>query len=80
MIDRRGHRKLRLTSRKHFQPRPKRFNRNSGNGQPQEEQTPSFKVSVPILAFTDAPASTVNSLQSRFKKSGDILSGILKIS
>ena len=41
-------------------------------------QLPSFKISVPITAYINAPASTVSNLQDRLKSYGDVPSGILK--
>ena len=73
MIDRRGHRKLKLTSRKHSKLKPKQV---CAVEQPQEVQPPGLEISFPIAAYTDAPVSTVNNLQDRLKSHGTIPSGI----
>ena len=68
MIDRRGHRKLRLTSRKHFKPKPKR-NRNSS-------QVLDLRISLPLSAYIDGPVKTVENLQIRLKSYEAVPSGI----
>lgn len=76
MNDRRGHRKLRLTSRKHFKPKPKRV-RDSIAVRPSEElQPPDFKISLPLEAYIDAPVKSVNILRNRLKSYGAVPSGI----
>ena len=62
MNDRRGHRKLRLTSRKHFKPKPK--------GPLKEQQQPvlDFKLSLPLAAYTEAPVKSLDILHGRLKK------------
>ena len=61
--DRRGKRPLRLTSRKHFQPKPKRLRVSI----PLREVS-VLKVSVPLSAFRDAPVETLETLHSRLKE------------
>ena len=79
MIDRRGHRKLRLTSRKHFKPKPKQRVLDS-NGDtvetPQAELEPTcLKISLPIEAYINQPMNSITILQDRLKRHGDIPSG-----
>ena len=62
MIDRRGHRKLKLTSRKHF--KPKRVRKSIAVKQSQEVQPPSLKISLPVTAYTNAPVSMINHLKA----------------
>ena len=75
MIDRRGHRKLRLTSRKHFKPKPKRVCETIAVKQPQEVQPPSLKISLPVTAYINAPVSTIDNLKDRLKSYEAIPSG-----
>lgn len=65
MNDRRGHRKLRLTSRKHFKPKTK-----SSSTQPFD-----YSISFPLNAYVDGPVKSLESLQSRLKSCGAIPSG-----
>jgi len=78
MNDRRGHRKLRLCSNKHFQPKPKRLPVSI----PLQDVSalkvsvpPSFKVSLPMSAYTDAPVESIETLHGRLKQSAVIPSG-----
>lgn len=75
MNDRRGHRKLRLTSKKHFKPKPKRI-RNSipTRLSPELEQT-DYQISLPLEAYVNAPVNCLNSLLNRLKNCGTIPSG-----
>ena len=75
MIDRRGHRKLRLTSRKHFRPKPKRVHDSIGIEQSKEVQPSSLNISFPISAYVNAPVSSLNNLRNRLKSYGAIPSG-----
>ena len=68
MNDRRGHRKLRLTSRKHFKPKPKR---SACNTQPFD-----CNISLPLAAYVDGPVNTLTNLQSRLTSCGAIPSGV----
>ena len=72
MNDRRGHRKLRLTSRKHFKPKPKRSIPTRLS--PELEQ-PDYQISLPLEAYVDAPVNCLNSLLNRLKNCGTIPSG-----
>jgi len=76
MTDRRGHRKLRLTSRKHFKPKPKQIHDYTTGEQLQQVKSPGLKISLPIAAHIAAPVTTVNILQDRLRKHGAIPSGI----
>ena len=62
MNDRRGHRKLRLTSRKHFKPKPK------GPLKEQQQHLLDFKLSLPLAAYTEAPVKSLDILHGRLKK------------
>ena len=64
MNDRRGHRKLRLTSRKHFKAKPKRVCKSIPA---QELQPPNYQISLPLQAYTDAPVKCLNNLLNRLK-------------
>ena len=68
MIDRRGHRKLRLTSRKHFKPKPKR-----NCNKPQELD---LGISLPLSAYIDGSVKTVENLQIRLQNYEAVPSGI----
>ena len=75
MNDRRGHGKLRLTSRKYFKPKPKR---------PMKTVTldpvpMALNVSLPLSAYTDAPLVSMGILHNRLKESKAIPSGNQKI-
>ena len=77
MNDRRGHRKLRLTSRKHFKPKPKQVqNRVPISCLSQELQPPELKISLPLQAYVDGHVKSVDSLQNRVRKCGAIPSGM----
>ena len=83
MIDRRRHRKLRLTSRKHFKPKPKQAQTRTvivdESPCPQEEPEPtSLKISIPVSAYMDLPLIAIDDLHKRLKKLGSIPSGIGK--
>lgn len=76
MNDRRGHRKLRLCSKKHFQPKPKRLPVSI----PLQDVS-ALKVSVPLsfevsLPMSDAPVESIEMLHGRLKQSAVIPSGI----
>jgi len=87
MIDRRGHRKLRLTSRKHFKPKPKRLQTRAvpvnetpcpqANElpSPQEELT-SLKISLPVSSYMDSPLRRIDELLGRLKKQRNIPPGM----
>ena len=84
MIERRGHRKLRLTSRKHFNPKPKRAQNRTAS----VDETPpadelyvhkkpsSLKISLPISSYMDSPLRSIDELLGRLKKQGSIPSGM----
>ena len=81
MNDRRGQRKLRLTSRKHFKPKPKRVRDKSDNipaagGLSQELQLPNYQISLPLQAYVDAPVKCLNTLLNRLKRNKAIPSGL----
>lgn len=63
MNDRRGHRKLRVTSRKHFKPKPKRPLKEQ-----QQQPVLDFKLSLPLAAYTQAPVKSLDILHGRLKK------------
>jgi len=69
MNDRRGHRQLRLTSRKHFKPKPKRISSST--------QPFNYSISFPLNAYVDGPVKSLESFQSRLKSCGAIPSGML---
>ena len=82
MIDRRGHRKLRLTSRKHFKPKPK-VRRPTLDGinvevQAKEPQPTCLKASLPIQAYINSPVDSITKLQDRLQRYGCISSGMDK--
>ena len=74
MNDRRGHRKLRLTSRKHFKPKLKRSHGNVSTKK--SELQPDFTISVPLEQYVDAPVKSIGSLQSRIQSCQTIPSGM----
>lgn len=79
MNDRRGHRKLRLTSRKHFKPKPKK-NRNLQEKTPipsENDELLDLNISLSLSAYTDAPVNSVDVLHNRLKSCAVIPSGIL---
>ena len=80
MNDRRGHRKLRLTSRKHFKPKPKRGCDSIPGRLSQEPPAPNFKISLPLEAYVDAPVKCLSNLLNRLRNCGAIPSGTLGIS
>lgn len=59
MIDRRGHRKLQLTSRKYFKPKSKR-----NFSKPQELD---LGISLPLSAYIDGSVKTVENLQKNYE-------------
>ena len=74
--DRRGHRRLKLTSRKHFKPKPKlpkslRVSISRQHVSVLKVSLPielvNFRVSVPITSFLSAPALTVHDLYRRLQ-------------
>ena len=76
MNDRRGHRKLRLTSRKHFQPKQKlpkslRISISMQHVSVLKVSLPielvNFRVSIPLKSFLDVPLPSVCVLQRRFQ-------------
>ena len=76
MNDRRGHRRLRLTSRKHFKPKPKlpkslRVSISRQHVSVLKVSLPvellNFHVSVPVISFLNAPVSSVLNLQQRLQ-------------
>lgn len=68
--DRRGHRKLRLTSRKHFRPKQKRPLKE------QQQPVLDFKLSLPLAAYTEAPVKSLNILHGRLKKCAIVPAGM----
>ena len=72
MNDRRGHRKLRLHSNKHWQPKPKRLPVSI----PLRDVS-VLKVSLPLCSFVDAPVRSLDILHSRLKQCNGIPSGIV---
>ena len=80
MNDRRGHRKLRLTSRKRFKPKPKKSCEKTSNDIQfkctGDIEVNELMISVPISAYSDSPTSSVESLQSRFRSHGILPSGM----
>ena len=80
MNDRRGHRKLRLTSRKHFKPKPKRCsNVQEKTPTPAENEELDFSISLPLSAYTNASLKSVDVLYNRLKSCVVIPSGIVAI-
>ena len=62
MNDRRGHGKLRLTSRKYFKPKPKR---STVTSDPVVPAAPvSLNVALPLSAFTDVPVVSTDILHN----------------
>lgn len=82
MIDRRGHRKLRLTSRKHFKPKPKgkqpTLDGINVEAQPKEPEPTCLKVSLPVEAYITSPVDSITILQDRLQRYGGIPSGMDK--
>lgn len=83
MIDRRGHRKLRLTSRKHFKPKPKikqpTLDGISVEARPKEPEPTCLKVSLPVEAYINSPVDSITKLQDRLLRyAGGIPSGMDK--
>lgn len=78
MNDRRGHRKLRLTSRKYFKPKPKpkRVHDSIPVRLSQELEPPDFIISLPLEVYVDAPVTSINILQNRLKSCGTMPSGM----
>ena len=70
MNDRRGHRKLRLTSRKHFKSKPKRT--RDALQMPLED----MRVSLPISSCIDVPLDMLDQLLARLKRHGAIPPGL----
>lgn len=69
--DRRGKRPLRLTSRKYFQPKPKRLRVSI----PLKDVSVlpvslplSFNVKVPLSAYQDPPVESIETLNNRLKE------------
>ena len=80
MNDRRGHRKLRLHSNKHWQPKPKRLPVSIPlrDVSVLKVSLPlSFQVSLPLCSFVDAPVRSLDILHSRLKQCNGIPSGIV---
>ena len=80
MNDRRGHRKLRLTSRKHFKPKPKRHGnveRKTASIPEPNEEFLDLNISLPLSTYTDASVKSVDVLYNRVKSCAVIPSGIV---
>ena len=80
--DRKGHRKLRLDSRKHFKPKPKSKPKSLPISIPLKDVSVlkvswplSFKVSLPLSSFNDTPVESLEKLHCRLKQSNVIPSG-----
>jgi len=76
MNDRKGHRRLRLTSRKHFKPKPKLpkslwVSISKKHVSVLKVSLPvellNFHVSVPVTSFLNAPVSSVSNFQQRLQ-------------
>jgi len=87
--DRRGHRGLRLTSRKHFKPKPKtptclHVSIARQHVSVLKESLPlnlvNLKVSVPLSSFLDGPVPTLSKLYSRLQAANRIPQGKMMIS
>ena len=74
MNDRRGHRKLRLTSRKYFKPKPKRAQTTIPVSL--QLQSPDLKISLPLQAYVDGCVRSIEILRERVRKCGDLPSGM----
>ena len=74
MNDKRGHHKLRLSSRKHFKPKPKRRSNvpRETTSTPDDED---FYISLPLSVYTDASVKSVDALHNRIKSCAVIPSG-----
>ena len=75
MNDRRGHGKLRLTSRKYFKPKPKRSTKSSVTLDLVPAVPVSLSVTLPLSAYTDVPLTSIDILHNRLKKCEAIPSG-----
>ena len=84
MNDRKGHRKLRLTSRKHFKPKPKlpkslKISISMQHVSVLKVSLPidlvNFHVSIPLSMFLDSPVPTVCVLHRRLQSLGKIPQG-----
>ena len=85
MSDRRGHRKLRLCSKKHYETK-KYFPKKLIVSIPKRTVTilkvslpvdlVSFRLSLPLSAYTNAPVSSLDILHHRLKQSGLIPQGV----
>ena len=81
MIDRRGHKKLQLTSRKHFKLKPKPLQTKDVTGNevpcPQADKLPcppeGLTICLPVSSYVDSPLTAVDELHGRF---GSIPSGM----
>ena len=81
MNDRRGHRRLRLCSQKHYQPKPRK------QRLPKEESlllsiplrniSVSFKVTLPLSSYTNGSVVSVDLLHERLEQCGFLPSGII---
>jgi len=81
MNDRRGHRKLRLTSRKHFKPKkscdvPETSNDMQFKSIGDVEEVNELMISLPLSVYSDNPTSSVESLQTRLRSYGTLPSGM----
>jgi len=80
MIDRRGHRKLRLSSKKHFKPKLKQrapVIARVIDVEATPKKPTCLEVSLPADAYINAPVSSISNLQDRLERYGGIPSGIL---
>ena len=77
MNDRRGHGKLRLTSRKYFKPKPKQPTTSSVTSDPVPAVPVSLNVTLPLNAYTDAVLVSMDNLHNRLKRCEVIPSGNL---
>ena len=89
MNDRRGHRRLRLTSRKHFKPKLKlpkslRLSVSKQHVSVLNASLPddlfNFHVSIPVTSYFNAPVLSVLSLQQRLQSLNKIPQGNLRCS
>ena len=81
MNDRRGHRRLRLCSRKRYQPKPRKQQLHK------EENflvsislsniSISFKFTLPLSSYTDGQVVSLNLLHNRLECCGSLPSGMI---
>ena len=81
MNDKRGHRRLRLCSRKHYQPKPRKQPLHKEESLlvsiPLSNISIQLKVTLPLSSYTDGQVVSLNLLHNRMERCGFLPSGMI---